>query len=263
MNMKISVVTINFNDLQGLKKTVNSVFEQTYPDIQYILIDGNSTDGSKQYLQSLKNKFDYFISEKDKGIYDAMNKGIVQIKGSYVLFLNSGDTFYNTSVLNEFVKHNPLEDIVYGDAMLHYRDKEPVRKYMPDNLEGTTIFTKTVTHQAMFYKASVFRNKKYDLRYSLIADWVLYNTIVLLNNGTYRRINIVIVNYDMTGLSSAEENKELIKKERNLFYKENADYFNPLLQTHKAITLSRIKDVKRPFLIRFIIKGLRKLNLYK
>ena len=203
------------------------------------------------------------MSEPDQGIYDAMNKGVAQLKGSYVLFLNSGDTFYNTSVINEFVKQNPLEDIVYGDAMLHYSGKEPVRKYMPDNLEGTTLFTKTITHQAMFYKASLFRNKKYDLRYSLIADWVLYNTIVLLNEGTYRHIDIVIVNYDMTGLSSIEENKELIKKERNLFYKENAAYFNPLLQMHKAITLSRIKDANRPYLMRLLIKGLRKLNLYK
>lgn len=261
--MLVSIITINYNNLEGLKKTIKSVFEQTYTDIEYIIIDGNSSDGSAEYLESLKNKFNYYLSEPDKGIYDAMNKGIDKVNGNYVLFLNSGDTLYNASVVEEFIKQNPVEDIVYGDAMLLYNDKEPVRKYMPSNLGGATLFTKTVTHQAMFHKVNVFENEMYDLRYSMIADWVFYNTVVHINKGSYRYVNFVVTNYDMSGLSSDKDNAAIIKKERDLFYNENAAYFNPLLREHKELTLKRIKEAKKPSFIRLLIKGLRQFNLYK
>lgn len=261
--MLISIITINYNNLEGLKKTVNSVFEQSYKDIEYIIIDGDSNDGSKDYLQSQESEFAYYSSEPDKGIYDAMNKGIGQVKGDYVLFLNSGDTFYNTSVIHDFVKQTPVEEIVYGDAMLIYKDKEPVRKHMPKDLGGTTLFTKTVTHQAMFHKAGVFKNARYDLRFTMIADWVFYNTVVLLNKGTYRHIDAVIANYDMSGLSSDTENATVITQEREVFYKEHATFFTPLLDEHKALTLKRINESKKPSMIRLILKGLRKFKLYK
>lgn len=261
--MLISIITINYNNLYGLKKTIESVLEQTYKQIEYVIIDGGSNDGSKEYIQSKNESITYWVSEPDKGIYDGMNKGIKHINGSYVLFLNSGDTLFNDTIISEFVQQNPIEDIVYGDAMLLYGDKKPVRKCMPVNLKGTTVFTKTVTHQAIFFKSSIFENINYDLRYKYIADWVLYNTIVLLNNGTYRHINLVIVNFDMTGLSSAKENVTHLKKERELFYKENASFFDPLLEKHKELTLKQIKNAKRPIVIRWLIKVFRKFNYYK
>lgn len=89
--MKISIITINFNNKDGIEKTISSVVAQTYKDIQYIIIDGDSTDGSVEVIKKYHEDIDYWISEPDKGIYDAMNKGILKATGDYVLFLNSGD----------------------------------------------------------------------------------------------------------------------------------------------------------------------------
>ena len=87
----LSIITINYNNLEGLRSTLNSVFKQTYSDYEYIVIDGGSSDGSEEYLASQGNEITYWISEKDKGIYHAQNKGLSKAKGDYVLFLNSGD----------------------------------------------------------------------------------------------------------------------------------------------------------------------------
>ena len=89
--MKLSIITINYNNREGLKKTINSVINQTFRDFEYILIDGGSEDGSKEIILQHEAQFSYWRSEKDHGIYNAMNKGILAAKGDYLLFLNSGD----------------------------------------------------------------------------------------------------------------------------------------------------------------------------
>src|SRR5688572_27521016 len=98
---KISIITINYNNLDGLKRTVDSVVNQTWQEFEYIVIDGGSTDGSGAYIESKSKHFHYWVSEPDKGIYNAMNKGIVKATGEYLLFLNSGDHFFNDTVLEK------------------------------------------------------------------------------------------------------------------------------------------------------------------
>ena len=90
MQQLLSIITINYNDFSGLKKTVESVIKQTYSNFEYVVIDGGSTDESYKYLQEKKDSFSHLVSEKDAGIYNAMNKGIRAAKGEYLLFLNSG-----------------------------------------------------------------------------------------------------------------------------------------------------------------------------
>ncbi|MEY2702436.1 MAG: hypothetical protein RLY43_1069, partial [Bacteroidota bacterium] len=97
MNDIISIVTINYNNLNGLINTVNSVFNQSNNNFQYVIIDGNSTDGSKEFLQSLFHDNIKIISESDSGIYNAFNKGIQNSSGQYILFLNSGDVLYDSN----------------------------------------------------------------------------------------------------------------------------------------------------------------------
>src|SRR5690606_22317295 len=110
---KLSIVTINLNNLVGLQKTMQSVFNQTFTDYEYIVIDGGSTDGSKEYIEKHTNKLVYWVSEKDGGVYEAMNKGIIKATGEYCNFLNSGDYFWNNSVLEKSLVHNEV-DIFYG-----------------------------------------------------------------------------------------------------------------------------------------------------
>lgn len=122
--MKITVVTINYNNLEGLRETVESVMGQSFPDLEYIVIDGGSTDGSREYLKACHQKtFSYWCSEPDNGLYDAMNKGLKHSTGDYVIFMNSGDRFFSKETLNnvsERIVGN--EDVVYGSALFRYSD---------------------------------------------------------------------------------------------------------------------------------------------
>src|SRR5690606_34725184 len=137
-----------------------SVFGQTFKNIEYIIIDGGSKDGSKEYLETHQDSLSYWVSEPDKGIYDAMNKGIEKATGDYLLFLNSGDSFNNNEVLDKFIAHKPVEDLVYGNSIFIHPDNEEELKIMPSNLEGMTIFYRTLNHQSVFHKRRIFEHGK-------------------------------------------------------------------------------------------------------
>src|SRR5690349_9650846 len=100
-DIKISIITINYNNLAGLQKTISSVFNQSCQNFEYIVIDGGSTDGSKEYIEQFAHRFRYWVSAKDNGIYHAHNKGAARASGRYLLFLNSGDCFVNSETLNK------------------------------------------------------------------------------------------------------------------------------------------------------------------
>ena len=119
---KISIITINYNNLEGLKRTMESVVNQTWREFEYIVIDGGSTDRSAAYIASQSENIDYWVSEPDNGIYNAMNKGIAKATGEYLLFLNSGDSFYDANVLQNVSNffNNDLS-IIYGNSV-YFKD---------------------------------------------------------------------------------------------------------------------------------------------
>ena len=110
---KISIITVVFNSVNYIEETINSVINQTYSNIEYIIIDGSSTDGTKELINKYKTKIDYYISEKDHGIYDAMNKALNHVTGSWIVFMNSGDKFYNNKVLSD-INLNSTYDMYFG-----------------------------------------------------------------------------------------------------------------------------------------------------
>ena len=112
--MKFSIITINYNNKEGLEKTIQSVLGQTFHDYQFIIIDGGSTDGSLDIIKQNADHIDYWVSEPDGGRYPAMNKGIKQAKGDFLNFMNSGDTFHSPTVLEDIAKMNLTEDIITG-----------------------------------------------------------------------------------------------------------------------------------------------------
>src|SRR5574344_525947 len=118
--MKLSIITINNNDAAGLEKTIKSIINQTFTDYEYIIIDGGSTDESVEVIKKYTEHIDYWVSEPDKGIYNAMNKGINQTEGEYLNFLNSGDTYYDNNVLNK-IKDWLNYDIVAGQCIIDNR----------------------------------------------------------------------------------------------------------------------------------------------
>ena len=130
---KISIISINYNDAIGLKKTIDSVRIQKYTDFEYIIIDGGSTDGSLELIKENEGRINYWISEADKGVYNAMNKGILAAKGEYLLFLNGGDWFSNTESLGFLANNTGDFDIVFGNTYFYYSENK-----ITENKRGST-----------------------------------------------------------------------------------------------------------------------------
>lgn len=181
--MKISIVTVVFNSVQNLEKTILSVINQTYDQIEYIIIDGVSTDGTVDIITKYSNKITHWISEPDNGLYDAMNKGIKLVTGNYVLFLNSNDTLYTIDTIKEVaslitkdLNNNPT--VVYGNVVCQLDYGKVLKK--PQNLD--MIKKKMIfSHQATFILKEVLLKNPFDINYKFIADYHQLQTLYLSN----------------------------------------------------------------------------------
>ena len=215
--MLISIITINFNNFQGLKKTMESVLEQSYQHIEYILIDGGSTDASAQFIEKHRMSLAYYESNKDNGVYHAMNKGIDKMTGDYVLFLNSGDWLVDSSIIQKVVNKNMVADIIYGSLEILEPEKRRIKKY-PSNLTFSYFFRDSLPHSAgAFIKTSCFKDsiKYYDEDLQIVSDWKWYILGLFKNNYSYHLIEDVIGVFEFgSGISSLQDNRELIKKEK-------------------------------------------------
>ncbi|AOC95310.1 glycosyltransferase [Flavobacterium sp. SH_e] len=253
----ISIITINYNNLEGLKKTVESVINQTWQDFEYIIIDGGSTDGSVEYIENKKNKIDYWISENDSGIYNAMNKGIKIASGKYISFMNSGDCFLslNTLKLCSDIIINNNADVFYGQIKIDDVLKEKTVIY-PSKLRLSYLQYMVINHQACFFLSETLQNfHGYNEEYKLAADYHYYLKLYI-NGKTFLPILFPIVKYDLTGISSLrmEEYKIEMKKvwdstiPHYLFETEN-NYFS-LLTTIKDSKILRLAFKLRDYKIK-------------
>lgn len=211
---KISVITINYNNKEGLEKTIKSIISQTYSNIEYIVIDGGSTDGSKEIIQKYANQISFWVSEKDKGIYNAMNKGIAQAHGEYCNFMNSGDTFYDNKVLEDIFSQNQSADIITGITKL---DTVPATYwYPPKEVSFNTMCYGTISHQGSFIKTTLLKKHYYDETIPIVADWAFFLQTLIIENCTYISLERNICSYDMTGISSTtpydKERKYVLEK---------------------------------------------------
>lgn len=200
----LSIITINYNNLPGLQKTMQSVFEQTFTDYEYIIIDGGSTDGSKEYIHQYANKLAYWVSEKDKGIYDAINKGILKANGEYCMFLNSGDFLLRTNVLESAFKivENNDSDIYYADVCLEEVNGETWVQHHAPVLDLKFLQKRTLNHQASLIRSSLFNELGlYNLDHGLAADYAFYLK-AFLSKKKFLYISDVWVQYKRDGISS-------------------------------------------------------------
>lgn len=199
--MKISIVTIVYNSVLYIEKTILSVINQTYPNIEYIIIDGGSTDGTLEIIKKYSNRINLLISEKDNGIYDAMNKGIVHASGEWINFMNSGDSFYNNNVIDSVVKYlqNSNCEILYGDVNKIFEWGETIVKpYDLKYLKNHMIFS----HQSCFVKTELAKHYPFGNKYKIAEDYnFFYNQYIKNTNFLY--IPICISNFDcINGLST-------------------------------------------------------------
>lgn len=178
---------------------MQSVFEQTFTDYEYIIIDGGSTDGSKEYIEQHADKLAYWVSEKDGGIFNAMNKGIGVAKGEYLIFENSGDYFYSENVLKDVFGQSPTEDIIYGNVKwwpVNYNGN------YPDKLTFEHFRHNTIPHQGAFIRKNLFETVGlYDEEYTVNSDWNFFVLAIYKFNSSYRHIDTIISYCNTDGVS--------------------------------------------------------------
>jgi len=211
--MKYSIITINYNNCDGLRKTIESVISQSYKDYEFIVIDGGSTDGSRDIIEQHSCHIDYWVSEPDKGVYNAMNKGIRQAKGDYLNFMNSGDTFYDSNVLASIDKALGDYDIIVGKEF-HQNPKtgESATTFLPARISMVTFFVSYLPHQSGFIKRSLFKDFQYDENLHIVGDWKFYMQQIVCHERTVKLTDIVVSRREQGGISNA--NSSLNSEER-------------------------------------------------
>ena len=215
--MKLSIITINWNNVQGLEKTIQSVVSQTSDDFEYVIIDGNSTDGSvdviKRYAEARPINW---LSEPDKGIYNAMNKGIAKASGEYLHFLNSGDILFDNNVVAEMVgeiEKNNHPDILIGRMFKQMPDGTMFKNPINDNYSFLRFYTSSINHPATYIKKVLFdKYGLYDESLKIVSDWKWFMQVVALNGVKPINVGVNVSIFDMTGIS--ETNGKLRAHER-------------------------------------------------
>ena len=215
--MKLSIITINYNNASGLRRTIESVVNQTSLEFEYIVIDGASTDGSIEIIKEYKEKITFWVSEPDTGIYNAMNKGIHAAKGTYCQFLNSGDSLVTPNVTRKMLFNLPDSSIVIGNMLKKLTSGKILRDKGTGNEKPTflTFYTGTLNHSCAYIKRSLFdKYGYYDENLKIVSDWKFYLIAVGLNNEGVAYKDIDVTYFDMDGISNS--NSTLVLKERKI-----------------------------------------------
>lgn len=216
----ISIITINYNNASGLEKTIKSVINQTTGDYELIVIDGGSTDESVNIINKNTSFIKISVSEKDKGIYDAQNKGISLAKGKYLIFMNSGDCFTDDKVLEntiDFIKKNDDYKIYYGNTNLIEKDGKIEALNPPEFIDLYFFYTATINHQSCFIHKSLFESYGYyNLNYKICSDYEFLLKVFVKEPEVFKYININICNYENYGMSKDLQLFQKVVDERNL-----------------------------------------------
>lgn len=224
--MKLSIITVNLNNRDGLKKTIDSVVAQTFKDFEWIVIDGGSTDGSRELIEEYSEYFAYWCSEPDKGIYNAMNKGVAHAKGEYCQFLNSGDWLAGDTVLGAASKKISGCDVLFGDVDRYKCDNLVERAKYPRRLSFDDLFYGMISHNACFINTGLLRTTPYDENLTVVSDWKFFLQM-MLRGKSFVHMDMCIVCYDMGGIS--ETHPELMAQERRETLSDMSSLIVPVL----------------------------------
>ena len=217
--MLYSIITINFNNCDGLRRTIESVVNQTNDNYEYIVIDGGSTDGSVDVIQKFSDRISYWVSEKDDGIYNAMNKGVRHAHGDYCLFLNSGDVFFVDTVIETCSKLCFNKDIVVG-KLFSFDGGKNLFLVPKNKITMYHFYTSTLPHQASFIKTELLRSYPYDESLKIVSDWKFFVETIIFHHCKVGFIDVPIAKFDMTGISTSNASKtwdEKMKVLRQMF----------------------------------------------
>ena len=214
---KLSIITVNLNNAEGLEKTIQSVISQTFTDYEYIIIDGGSIDGSKEIIEKHTDKITYWVSEPDKGIYNGMNKGIKAAKGEYCQFLNSGDYLVDENVIEQVVGFNAVEDIIYGD-IYYSNGVDDIRLIKYKKTISLSLFENgSLPHPSSMIRKTVFdKFGYYNEKNRVVSDYEFFLKVFIKQPQQFRYLNLCFSVFDLNGISNDEKYKQLcfIERER-------------------------------------------------
>ena len=215
MEPLVSIITINRNNADGLRKTLASIFAQSFSKFESLVIDGASIDGSRKIIKEYASKIQYSVSEPDSGIYNAMNKGIKVAKGKYCLFLNSGDLLPTVHTLASIVKFNPSAEIVYGDILID-DGKQQILGKMPEHLTVDLFVERELWHQAFIKRGLFSTYGQYDEGFRYAADYAFYLKVIVRRKVTTQYIPIPFAIFNTFGEGSSSGNRLLVQREREV-----------------------------------------------
>ena len=218
-SLKLSIITINFNNAIGLRKTIESVAAQTSRDFEYIVIDGGSVDSSIEVIKEYDEKITFWVSESDKGIYHAMNKGINVAKGKFCHFLNSGDWLVDSLVVENMLNSLSDSDILLGNEIfINAKGKKRLHKSNSE-IGLYTFYRSTLFHASAYIRRSLFdQYGLYDESLKIVSDWKWYLIVAGLHKANIKIVDINVCYFDSTGISSI--NQELDQTERRKVLEE-------------------------------------------
>ena len=252
--MKLSILTINYNNCSGLQRTIESIINQSWKDFEWIVIDGGSNDGSKKLIEKYQNHISYWCSEPDNGVYNAMNKGLSHAHGEWINFMNSGDCFASTTILQEIFSQDYDEEILYGYMMRKTIDGELHNKRnMHTNVKWYDFYFDTLPHQSSFIRYKLFKEFGfYDESYRQLADWKWFANAIVWHQVPFRFIPKKISIYECGGISDSgiEHELERIRKE----------VFPPSLMLSEIHDMERGRKIRNNKILYAIYRILRKVH---
>lgn len=264
---RLSIITINYNNCDGLRKTIESVVAQTTRDFEYIVVDGGSTDDSVDVIKEYADYIDYWVSEPDKGIYNAMNKGVAFAHGEYCQFLNSGDWFYNNEVINNINNLSFNEDFLIGRLLCIGKDTVRLNHPVQPDLSFTRFYCNGLPHQSIFIKRELLVNTPYDENLKIVSDWKFFIQTLIFDNCSYKLTDLIIAYYNEEGVSATQH--EIVGKERTAVINE---FLPPRILNDYAVIdeelLALSKEMHkytgfRHFLIKFCRISLRIYSMFR
>ena len=229
--MTLSIITINYNNAEGLRKTLESVGAQTCQELEHVIVDGGSTDDSRELIEQYADTAKYsvkWVSEPDAGIYNAMNKGIRMAAGEYIEILNSGDWLFDNEVVEKMLtalEENSFPEILYGNMIKLYPSGKQVDTcggniYPPNSF--LYFYKGTLNHNCAYIRRSLFeRFGQYDEQMKICSDWKWYVDAIAIGGVKPVYVNINVTYFDMNGVSeSGGKNANLIIKERRQYLEQ-------------------------------------------
>lgn len=258
-NRKFSIITVTWNNADGLQRTLQSVSALDYPCLEVIVIDGASTDSTSSVVSSFGNLVSVFVSEKDNGIYNAMNKGITHVTGDYVVFMNAGDCFASADVLTK-VAHADA-DIILGGAK--YGDS--VRN-VPERMSLYDVLSLGINHQSTYYRADILREYRFDESYRYIADLKSVVEPMARRHASVATIPSILSVCEGGGVSKQHwrdtltENRRIVAEVVEPYYRDDYQRFSRInnAMLDEFIVLSHFHSIFP--LLRFMAKAMRFLN---